>query len=77
MKKEKIVYKFFRFEGEKLQAKRETPYEIRLYSRLILDELCFNWNKEQLEKAINSSIDHGDRDNFNKLSKKYKHFIWE
>ncbi|MBP2076688.1 hypothetical protein [Oceanobacillus polygoni] len=77
MKKEKIVYRFYRYEGEKLQAKREIPYELRLFSRLILDELCFNWNKNRLEEDINSSIEKGNKEEFVKASEAYRHFIWE
>ncbi|WP_010650157.1 IDEAL domain-containing protein [Oceanobacillus massiliensis] len=77
MKKEKIVYRFFRYEGQRLDAKREIPYEIRIASRLVLDELCFNWNKKQLEEDINGSIDKGNKDQFMKLSKAYRHFVWE
>ena len=77
MKKEKVVYKFYRYQGEKLQAKREIPYEIRLLARLTLDELCFNWNKKRLEEDINHSIENGNRENFMKLSDEFKQFIWE
>ncbi|WP_087973375.1 IDEAL domain-containing protein [Oceanobacillus rekensis] len=77
MKKEKVVYKFCRYQGGKLQAKREIPYEIRLLARLILDELCFNWNKKRLEEDINDSIENGNREDFMKLSDEFKHFIWE
>ncbi|MGJ9459302.1 IDEAL domain-containing protein [Oceanobacillus sp. CF4.6] len=77
MKKEKIVYRFCRYQGERLQAKREIPYELRLFARLILDELCFNWNKKRLEEDINGSIEKGNKENFIKLSNEYKHFIWE
>ncbi|MEC5423717.1 IDEAL domain-containing protein [Virgibacillus sp. C22-A2] len=77
MKKEKSVYRYCRFNGSVLHAKREIPYEIKLYSKLVLDELCFNWNKEKLEVAINSAIDSGNREAFYELSKVYSHFIWE
>lgn len=77
MKKEKLVYRYYRYEGEVLQAKREISFELKLTSRLLLDELCFSWNKEKLETAINSSIDTGNKEEFLKLSELYKHFVWE
>ncbi|WBX80073.1 IDEAL domain-containing protein [Virgibacillus salarius] len=77
MKKQKTVYQFYRYSGEKIQAKREIPFELRFSSRLLLDELCFNYNKTLLEDNINNSIDEGNRDQFLKLSEDYRHFIWE
>lgn len=75
MKKQIICYRFLRYRGRPLFAKREISFEIKLTSRLILDELCFNWNKQKLEKMINESIDEGNRDKFLALSKLYKfHF---
>ncbi|MFD1037637.1 IDEAL domain-containing protein [Virgibacillus byunsanensis] len=77
MKQQKLVYRFYRYDGKTLHAKREIPFELKLSSRLILDEICFNWNKNVLESAINSSIDKGDKEAFIQLSEAYKHFIWE
>lgn len=77
MKKQKMNYRYVRYEGKILHAKREVSYEVRLSSRLLLDELCFNWNKEKLEAAINSSIETGNKEEFLKLSKEYRHYIWE
>lgn len=77
MKKQKSVYHYNRYNGDVLHAKREIPYEMKLSTRLLLDELCFQWNKQQLEEAINRSIDQGDKQTFMKLSEKYRHFIWE
>ncbi|HLR66565.1 IDEAL domain-containing protein [Virgibacillus alimentarius] len=77
MKKQKTIYRYYRYEGNILHAKREIPYELKLTSRLILDELCFKWNKKRLEAAINRSIDTGNKQEFLKLSKAYNHFIWE
>jgi len=73
MKKEKLVYRFQRYNGQTLHAKREIPYELKLTSRFILDELCFKWNKSKLEAAINRSIDTGDKEEFLKLSEAYRH----
>ncbi|MEW9675058.1 IDEAL domain-containing protein [Lentibacillus sp. L22] len=77
MKKQKLVYKYFRYTGDMIHAKREIPYELRLASRMLLDELCFNWNKAHLEAAINQAIDNGDEVEFLRLSEKYKQFVWE
>lgn len=77
MKKQKLFYRYYRYDGKKIQAKREILYEFRLVSRLMLDELCFQWNKEKLEEAINTSIDRGEKEKFQQLSEAYKHFIWE
>ncbi|WP_188456580.1 IDEAL domain-containing protein [Virgibacillus oceani] len=77
MKKEKLIYRYYRYDGKTLHAKREIPFELKLSSQMILDELCFNWNKQQLEAAINSSIDKRNKEEFLKLSKEYRHFIWE
>ncbi|WP_174616189.1 IDEAL domain-containing protein [Virgibacillus ihumii] len=77
MKKQKVVYRFFPYQGVELHAKKEIPFELKLSSRLLLDEICFNWNKERLEKEINSSIDAGNKEAFIGLSEKYRHYIWE
>ena len=77
MKKQKMDYRLLRYEGKPLKAKREISYEIKLTSRLILDELCFEWNKEQLASAINRSIDTRNRELFQQLSEKYKLYIKE
>ncbi|WP_164669612.1 IDEAL domain-containing protein [Virgibacillus doumboii] len=77
MKKQKMIYRYSRYEGKTLHAKREVSYELKLSSRLLLDELCFNWNKEKLETAINSSIESGNKEKFLQLSEEYRHYIWE
>lgn len=77
MEKQKQVYRYYRYEGKKLLAKREIPFSIQLSSRLILDELCYNFNKASIEAAINKAIDKGDKKKFIKLSKKYKHYTFE
>ncbi|TXL63973.1 IDEAL domain-containing protein [Cerasibacillus terrae] len=77
MNKEKVVYRFKRHQGKVIQAKREVSYEIMLTSRLILDELCFQWNKEQLVDAINESIEKKDHEAFKKYSEAYRQFVWE
>lgn len=77
MEKQKQVYRYYRYDGEKLLAKREIPYEIKLSSRLILDELCYQWNKATLESQINEAIEQGDRETFRQLSHEYKYFTLE
>lgn len=77
MKKHKVDYQYLRYEGQALKAKREISYEIKLSSRLILDELCFKWNRDQLLSEINRSIDTGNKEQFLKLSEKYKTYIYE
>ncbi|NBJ69119.1 MULTISPECIES: IDEAL domain-containing protein [Clostridia] len=77
MKKQKIVFQFYRYNGKRIKAKREITFELRLSSRLLLDEICFNYNKALIEEQINRSIDEGNKDDFFKWSKAYKTFIWE
>lgn len=77
MKKQKVVFRFLRYEGESKTAKREVSFELQFASRLLLDELCFNVNKNRLEEAINDAIDTGNEELFIKLSEEYRHFIWE
>lgn len=77
MKKHKLVYRLRRYVGEGVKAKRETPYEIQLSSRIILDNLCFNWNKEQLQKRIDEAIDLGHEQLFMELSEQYKQYVWK
>ena len=75
MKKQRNNYRFSRYEGQALKAQREISYEIKLSSRLILDELCFKWNKQRLLAAINQSIDTSNEEDFLKLSKVYQLYI--
>ncbi|MBC5636600.1 hypothetical protein H8S33_07155 [Ornithinibacillus sp. BX22] len=77
MKKEKVVYRFHPYKGKVLIATREISFEIKLSSRLILDELCFNWNKRMLEERMNQSIQKGNKDEFTSIRKEYLHYIWE
>ncbi len=74
MKKQIESYRYVRYQGQALKARREITYEIKLSSRLILDELCFKWNKEKLATAINRSIDQNDKKEFLKLSKAYSKY---
>ncbi|MGX4670191.1 IDEAL domain-containing protein [Cerasibacillus sp. JNUCC 74] len=77
MKKQKIIYHYYRYNGKKINAKREIAFELRFYSRLLLDEVCFNYNKAFIQDRINKAIDTGDRDKFLKWSNAYRQFIWE
>lgn len=75
MKKQKSIYRCVRYQGLAIQAKREIPYEIKLSSQLLLDDLCFHKNKERLAKAIDHTIESGDKQEFIRLSKIYKKYL--
>ena len=75
MKKQKVDYHYIKYEGQVLQAKMEIPFEIKLSSRLLLDDLCFNWNRERFINQINDSIDVRDKEEFLRLSKMYNKFL--
>ncbi|GAE94645.1 hypothetical protein JCM21714_3822 [Gracilibacillus boraciitolerans JCM 21714] len=80
MKKQKLNYqlKMLRKNNQsELKAKREIPFEIRLASQLLLDDLCFRWNKARLEKDINQSLDEQNEEAFKELSKTFNSYIWE
>ncbi len=80
MKKHKLVYQLKKFDKNQqsvLNAKREIPFEIRLASQLVLDDLCFSWNKARLEEDINQSIDDNNKEAFETLSKTFSSYIWE
>jgi len=77
MEKARTVYQFRRYDGESLKARREIPYELRLQAQLILDELCFKWNKKMLQKQLDYSIDAENKEEFMRLSEVYRHFLWE
>ncbi|HIS28800.1 MAG TPA: IDEAL domain-containing protein [Candidatus Avamphibacillus intestinigallinarum] len=75
MKKQLNLNQYHRYQGKVLTAHKEIPYDIQLSTRLILDELCFNWNKAYFEREINRSIDEKNKAAFLALSKQYKHYI--
>lgn len=77
MKKEKVVLLFFRYEGKPIQAKREIPYEIQLQAQMILDEICFKYNRNKLEEELNYALDERDKTAFMQYSEAYKEFIWK
>ncbi|RKQ31254.1 hypothetical protein [Oceanobacillus halophilus] len=77
MKKQKVVYRFCRYKGEKLHARKEIPYELKFSAQLLLDEICFNWNKQKIVEKLNHSIETGNKNDFISFSNAYKQFVWE
>jgi len=77
MEKERLVYRFRRYNGETLKGRKEIPYELQLNARLILDELCFEWNKQKLQEELNHSMETVNEAKFMKLSEEYRQYIWE
>lgn len=77
MKKEKVVMIFFRYDGKPVQAKREVSFELRLQARLILDEICFQYNRFRLEESLNKALENRDKSAFVEHSEALKEFIWE
>lgn len=77
MKKEKLIYKYKRYEGNVSSARKEIPFEFRLTSRMILDEICFQYNKQIIETSINQAIADDNKEKFMKSSEAFKQFIWE
>ncbi|UFU00457.1 IDEAL domain-containing protein [Radiobacillus kanasensis] len=78
MKKHKVNYRLKVFGSghySKIVAKREISYEIKLAAQLLLDELCFNWNKAHLEEMINESIDTNNSEAFYELSEQYQPYV--
>ncbi|MBM7551125.1 IDEAL domain-containing protein [Thalassobacillus pellis] len=80
MKKQKINYVLRRspvFRDKTIYAKRELSFGLQLASRLILDELSYQFNKTRLDAEINDAIEMEDRDRFDRLSKEYVPYTWE
>ncbi len=80
MKKQKISYRLISFDRNRnnaILARREISYEIKLASQLMLDDLCFNWNKARIEEQINLAIDQNDKATFDILSEQFRSYIWE
>lgn len=77
MKKEKVVYRFHRYNGKVLLAKSEIPFHMKLTSRLVLDQLCYDWNKKYLQKQLDEALKRGDKEAFKQLSVEYRQFIYE
>jgi len=77
MEKEKVSYRFNRYSGKMIYARREISYEIQLVARLMLDELCFNWNKNRLLENIDRAFEEENKEKFLLISEKYKQYVWE
>ncbi|SES69050.1 hypothetical protein SAMN05216389_101430 [Oceanobacillus limi] len=77
MRKEKVIFRYHPYDGKVIKARREIPYDVKLTARLVLDEICFNWNKAQLEAKLNSSIEEGNKEKFEQLREAYLDYIWE
>ncbi|GAA0471060.1 IDEAL domain-containing protein [Alkalibacillus silvisoli] len=78
MKNQVTSYVLIRYQFPKtiaIKARREVPYEFKLASRLLLDEMVFNFNKGLLEERINEAIDKQDIEQFKKLSKQYAKYV--
>ncbi|TQS76585.1 hypothetical protein DX933_00325 [Ornithinibacillus gellani] len=77
MKTERVNYQFKRYKGKVLGARREISYEIQLSSRLLLDELCYKWNKKHIQAQLDQAIDNDDRHAFLTWSKVFSAYIRE
>ncbi|MFC0523456.1 IDEAL domain-containing protein [Pontibacillus salicampi] len=80
MERHKVSFqlKCYLFKGrEVIHAKKELPFEVKLASSLVLDELCYMWNKQHLETQINEAIDKRDQERFMVLSQQYKPYTYE
>ncbi|WP_226576657.1 IDEAL domain-containing protein [Halobacillus litoralis] len=80
MRKQKIDYVIRRhpeYKGREITAKRELSFGIQLASRLLLDHLSYQFNKERLDEEINLAIANNDRKEFERLSLQYQPFTWE
>lgn len=60
-----------------LDTIKEAPFEVAITARLLLDDICYRWNKEQLENAINEALDNNDHAAFMELSEKYRAYAWD
>ena len=79
MKKHKVVYRLQRTKRKRayVTAKREISFEVKLATRLMLDEFYFTWNKNRLEAQINECIDQKDEERFKELSEAYRPYTFE
>ncbi|MFP7479598.1 IDEAL domain-containing protein [Terribacillus saccharophilus] len=79
MKKHKVVYRLQRTKRKRayVTAKREISFEVKLATRLMLDEFYFTWNKSRLEAQINECIDQRDTERFKELSAAYRPYTFE
>lgn len=77
MTHKQIVFRYYRYYGKLINAKRDLPYEIKMTSRLLLDALCFEWDKKTLMDAIDDALQANNEAAFKQLSEHYRQFIWE
>jgi hypothetical protein len=77
LKKQKVNYHFRRYAVTELYARKEIPYEFGLNAQLMLDEICFNWNKQKILDKIHNSIEMNNKEDFLKYSHEYKDYVWE
>jgi len=77
LKQQKVIYNFRRYAGTELYARKEIPYEFGLNAQLMLDEICFNWNKQKILDKIHYSIETDNKDEFLKYSQVYMDYVWE
>ncbi|MET3683536.1 uncharacterized protein YpiB (UPF0302 family) [Alkalibacillus flavidus] len=78
MKKQVTSYVLVKYQFPKdvaVKARRDIPYEVKLASRLFLDELVYTFNKQRLEEQINHALDQGDVETFLGLSQEYGKYV--
>lgn len=61
--------------NEKRLLNHEIPFEMTLVARLMMDEICYNWNRQHIQKKIDRAIDEGDFKALEKYSDIYRHYI--
>lgn len=80
MKKEKTIYRLRNFVynfNPVIHAKKEITFEMKLATKLLLDELRYEWIKARLQQLIDEALDRGDRDAFIQLSELYVTYTQE
>ncbi|GAA0300654.1 uncharacterized protein YpiB (UPF0302 family) [Gracilibacillus halotolerans] len=78
MKKEKTIYRLRNFVYNfhpVIHARKEITFEMKLASKLVLDELKYEWNKARLQQLIDDALDKKDKEAFIQLSKIYVTYI--
>jgi uncharacterized protein YpiB (UPF0302 family) len=64
------LHKYFSF-----KLTQEEEYSLHLQATLFLDEQCFLFNKEHLNKRINEALLHHDEETLRELSILYSNYI--
>lgn len=80
MKKQKVCFKLHRYNhgyAKYIIAKRDYSFEHALMATLLLDELAFHRNKQQIDQAIDQAIIAHDEKTFHQLATEYKHYYVE